>query len=777
MRGSVVTVGAGALTCAVFCFSAMPHARQVEPQRPASRVPAPIPIEEGTGSDQVSSVQPSPDGTAVAYGVFESWRREPAWAAYFLPTGTGTTVSGGRVEIVDVRDGRVLGIDTPGPRTSSWAPAWSPDGTSLAFVSDRDGHPRIWRWDRRSGGLSRVSDVIVVDAVRRVTMEPWRLLQWTPDARAIVARVLPEKMGVKELAEYSSVAQEDGSVLFSESEPTALVYPRRDSKAADGAGPPNLERYRHFLGDLAAVDVATGQVSRLASRVHAERYDLSPDGRHLAWYDVAALRIIDVATTREIATDAVKTATLPRVDLEWAGTSDHVLHLVDGALRRVDVASGAATPVSDVSLTAMPVWNRDQQAWFMVDGQRLLRLRSGSSPMVIATLRDTAFVSWLFDDIRQEALFSKPGLAKLWLWTRSEDTEPQQLVEVALDTGLVRPADRKAASGHERARLVAMVRGRPAVYRHQDATHSPNLWVATPDAGEPRQLSHTGAVYERYVLGEHRLIEWLTDDGERRRGAMLLPAGYKEGTRVPMVVWVYGNRKWALRQMETLGLEGRNGNFQLLATRGYAVLIPESDIKPGTPMLDMVKSVLPGVSKAVELGYADERRLGVMGHSFGGYNTLSLIAQTRRFRAAIAYAGFANLTAFWGSKWNDGHSELIDYFESRDNQIRIEGTPWEMRERYIENSPFFYLDRVTTPLLLIHGDIDGVPASGSDQVYFALRRLGKPVEYARYRDTGHSMTHPANVIDYWRRVIEWFDRHLKSDATPAYGEPPSNGVP
>jgi dipeptidyl aminopeptidase/acylaminoacyl peptidase len=90
-------------------------------------------------------------------------------------------------------------------------------------------------------------------------------------------------------------------------------------------------------------------------------------------------------------------------------------------------------------------------------------------------------------------------------------------------------------------------------------------------------------------------------------------------------------------------------------------------------------------------------------------------------------------------------------------------SPWQARATYVENSPFFYLDRVETPLLLIHGDIDPVPVLQSDQVYFALRSLGKTVEYARYGNVGHSMTDPANVRDFWRRRIAWFDRHLKAD--------------
>ena len=226
-----------------------------------------------------------------------------------------------------------------------------------------------------------------------------------------------------------------------------------------------------------------------------------------------------------------------------------------------------------------------------------------------------------------------------------------------------------------------------------------------------------------------------------------------------MVVRVYGGRTNLTANLTQFGLEGRSDNFQILASRGYAVFLPESAMT-GSPMLDLAKNILPGVSKVVELGYADENRLGICGHSFGGYSTLALIVQTRRFRAAVAYAGISNLLSVWGDSWDDGASESLQWLEDPEGQPRMAGTPWQTRQAYIENSPFFYLDRVTTPLLLIHGDADPLPALQSDQVYFALQRLGKTVEYARYRNAGHSMTDPDNELDYWRRLVAWFDKHL-----------------
>jgi dipeptidyl aminopeptidase/acylaminoacyl peptidase len=204
--------------------------------------------------------------------------------------------------------------------------------------------------------------------------------------------------------------------------------------------------------------------------------------------------------------------------------------------------------------------------------------------------------------------------------------------------------------------------------------------------------------------------------------------------------------------------------MQLFASRGYAVFLPDTKARSGTPMRDIADSVLSGVSKLIELGIADPDRLGVMGHSYGGYSTLSVIVQSRIFRAAVARAGLYNLPGAYGDLGLQGSALNVQWAEG--GQGNMGGSPWEQRSRYIENSPWFYLDRVETPLLIIHGSADErVPVHNADQLFVALRRLGKTVMYARYDGEDHSELYwgYANRLDYCRRVIAWFDEHLKSE--------------
>jgi dipeptidyl aminopeptidase/acylaminoacyl peptidase len=179
-------------------------------------------------------------------------------------------------------------------------------------------------------------------------------------------------------------------------------------------------------------------------------------------------------------------------------------------------------------------------------------------------------------------------------------------------------------------------------------------------------------------------------------------------------------------------------------------------------MVDLAKTVLPGVNAIIEMGIADPDRLGVMGHSNGGYSTLGLITQTKRFKAAMEADGMADLLAEYGEMDQAGTAFGTSNLEH--GQDALGGTPWEVRERYIENSPIFYLDRVATPLMIVHGSKDrAVSAYLGDEVFVDVRRLGKEVEYAKYEGEEHSPSYwsYANQVDFCNRVIAWFDRFLK----------------
>jgi dipeptidyl aminopeptidase/acylaminoacyl peptidase len=163
----------------------------------------------------------------------------------------------------------------------------------------------------------------------------------------------------------------------------------------------------------------------------------------------------------------------------------------------------------------------------------------------------------------------------------------------------------------------------------------------------------------------------------------------------------------------------------------------------------------------------------MMGESFGGYTTLSLITQTTRFKAAISLAGDGNLLGLYGEMDSTGATFGMGILEN--GQGMMAGTPWEARDRYIENSPFFYLDRVQTPLLIIHGSEDTAVAPFlADEIFVGLRRLRKEVLYVKYEGEGHGLDNYDNRVDCSKRIIAWFDKHLKDE--PGLGQRPSSST-
>jgi dipeptidyl aminopeptidase/acylaminoacyl peptidase len=174
--------------------------------------------------------------------------------------------------------------------------------------------------------------------------------------------------------------------------------------------------------------------------------------------------------------------------------------------------------------------------------------------------------------------------------------------------------------------------------------------------------------------------------------------------------------------------------------------------------MHIADEILPGVDKIVAMGIADSSRLGVFGQSYGGYSAFSLIVQTHQFKAAIATSGIVDLVSQYGFLHPDG-SDWTGLLESE--QGRMGGTPWQYRNRYIENSPFFYLDRVETPVLIEYGENDSsVAPDQSQEAFVGLRRLGKTAMLVGYPNEGHALAATAHQQDFWQRVLAWLSLYL-----------------
>jgi dipeptidyl aminopeptidase/acylaminoacyl peptidase len=207
---------------------------------------------------------------------------------------------------------------------------------------------------------------------------------------------------------------------------------------------------------------------------------------------------------------------------------------------------------------------------------------------------------------------------------------------------------------------------------------------------------------------------------------------------------------------------------QLFAALGYAVLEPSmpqsKDPAQWHALAPLTAGVLPAVDAVIARGIADPDRIAVAGHSDGGFATLGLITLTTRFRSAIAAAGFSDLTSLYGTfygqyRYGDAgppqKAQVLRMLQSEKGALGMGAPPWAEPDRYRADSAVFRADKVETPLLLVHGDLDFVPIQQAEEFFTALYRQDKRAEFVRYQGEPHSFSSRVNVIDLWSRIAAW----------------------
>ena len=258
-----------------------------------------------------------------------------------------------------------------------------------------------------------------------------------------------------------------------------------------------------------------------------------------------------------------------------------------------------------------------------------------------------------------------------------------------------------------------------------------------------------------------RLVNYVSEKGDTLQGALYLPAGYQEGQKYPTVVFIYEKLSDQLHQFS-------NPTFTssytpgLHTSRGYAVFQPDIVYKINDPGMSAVWSVVPAVKAAIATGIVDSAKVGLHGHSWGGYQTAFLVGQTNIFRSAVAGAPLTDMVSMYSSVyWNTGSANQ-PIFQS--SQGRFKGNFLENREAYERNSPNRYADKIRTPLLMLHDDKDGaVDFNQGITFYNTLRQLDKDVILLEYVGENHGLAQLKNRKDYVMRLQDYWDHHLKGE--------------
>ena len=296
---------------------------------------------------------------------------------------------------------------------------------------------------------------------------------------------------------------------------------------------------------------------------------------------------------------------------------------------------------------------------------------------------------------------------------------------------------------------------------------SPDLWYSDMSFKKIHRLSDLNPQQEEYRWGTAELVQWNSKDGEELDGLLYKPDGFDPSKKYPLMVYFYERNSDNLHRYYAPAAGRSIINFSFYVSRGYVVFIPDIPYTTGEPGESAEKAILPGVESLVEQGFIDEAKIGMQGHSWGGYQTAYLVTQTDMFACAESGAPVSNMTsAYGGIRWGTGMSRMFQYERT---QSRIGEDLWSAREKYIRNSPVFYADKINTPLLILHNDEDGaVPWYQGIELFVALRRLEKPAWMLNYNGNPHWVMGDKNRRDFAIRMQQFFDHYLMDAPEPEW---------
>jgi dipeptidyl aminopeptidase/acylaminoacyl peptidase len=461
----------------------------------------------------------------------------------------------------------------------------------------------------------------------------------------------------------------------------------------------------------------------------------------------------------------------PLVYARPKGSTDHRLDW-----RRLGVAQ-PRNLTEDVARPGSSILAFDQRSMTLLSGERLVRIDdkghvvdvAGARVAVVAGLRPAA----------SPRLNAQP-MAGSWVQMRGPGggqlawLDARGLSEVvALPAGA---GDVVAASRPYRA----------AILRRLDARGVEQLLLSRPGA-DPLSLAAINSYLADTDAPRVEAVHHVGRNGDRLTSWLFLPP--KTGARLPpLIVRPYLGSTFASPPRDLYMEQGFFQNLRMLTGHGYAVLVPSLP-NPPEGMTEPAQGVADKLLEIENAALADPRLAGsfdptrraLLGWSFGGYTVMAAITQTNRYRAAVAMDGISDLVGYWaklaparkiapedgyGGNWSAGVVEST--------QPKLGAPPWADPERYRRNSPLYFADRIETPLLLIHGGLDPLPAAQSDAMYSALFRQDKDAILVTYWGAHHGVTSPGDVRDMWARTFAFLDARLSFEPSETVLGPSRN---
>lgn len=311
------------------------------------------------------------------------------------------------------------------------------------------------------------------------------------------------------------------------------------------------------------------------------------------------------------------------------------------------------------------------------------------------------------------------------------------------------------------------------IYTMETFQQYPDIHYSTLAFKKSVQLTHGDKQQEGFIWGTAELVSWISLDGRPLEGVVYKPANFDPNKKYPMMVNFYERNSETLYNYRMPEPHRSTIDYHLYNSNEYVIFNPDIRYVDGYPGESCYNCLMPGIIMMIAKGYINEKGIGAQGHSWGGYQVAYLATRTNLFSAIESGAPVVNMfSAYGGIRWGSGMARSFQYEHT---QSRLGATPWSSPLRYLENSPLFTMDKVQTPILIMHNDADGhVPWYQGIEYFVAMKRLGKPCWLLNYTGEPHWPMHMANRIDFQRRMFQFFNHYLKNQKMPKWM---SEGVP
>jgi dipeptidyl aminopeptidase/acylaminoacyl peptidase len=502
--------------------------------------------------------------------------------------------------------------------------------------------------------------------------------------------------------------------------------------ATDGTPYDRERMFDQVYSDLYVVDVNTGERTRVKEHL---QYNMgaSPTGRYVLYLEKDNYWVYDVAKkTHTNITRNIQTSFVNRDD-------DHIVD------QKPPYGPAGWTP-NDATVLLYDKFD----IWEVApDGSKATRITDGAEDEVRYRL---VFLD-LDEDFRDIA---RPVYAALY----GDKTKKSGY-------GVVQRGKKPVRMVFEDKNVSRLAKAKKAdvyAYSKMAFDDSPDMFVGGAALTDARQVTKTNPFQADYAWGRAELINYTSANGKTLQASLHYPANYEPGKQYPMIVYIY---EIVSNQIHFYSPPSERNPYNptVWTQEGYFVLQPDIVYRDRNPGLSAVDCLVPAVQKAVSTGMVDGKRVGLVGHSWGGYQTAFAGTVTNTFAATVAGAPLTELASMYLSVyWNSGGTDARIFEIS---QGRMEVPPWQDPASYMNNSAVWNIEKMTSPMLMTFGDKDGaVDWHQGIEMYNAARRADKNLVMLVYEGENHGLAKKANQIDYQRRIMQWFNHYLKGAPAP-----------